>query len=693
GGGGTGGGGTGGSMAGTGGGGTGGSMAGTGGGGTGGATPCYSVTFVAPTNGSTLTVANDTTNTCGDGFQYTVRITTGAPDGTTVQLFNNGNTLLKTATVASGAASFDVQLGSTGQSALSIQFPSTATCTDPTTRSTVTVNCPASAPTCDITTPTITPTHIALNGVVFPAGDRASQPGSPYQVTFVVTTNAEDGQQVTLSFNDVAPPSTVTTLMGTVANGTATFGVGLSPDATYQVKATCKNANNVTGMSAATNFPVDTTAPNLTVSSPVAAQFFGPTDLDNQGRFKVCGQTTSADAAGLPASLGAAANNLCVSLGGSATCAATAAVTAVNTDACALVTCPGAAPFNLTVTLKDGAGNPTATTIQGVSCASTLPSVQVVKPVSDAPAFTDTSKHILSANTVVGVADLDGTTPGAQADVVACTDRSGSAALLVGRSGGTLNQLGSSIQTVAAVTADNCPAGLGFVAHFSGVTLPDSIENTNGTLATPTELRVSVTDAVNPASIGSSVPVDLWVDPVPPALTLSSPANLCGSFQQSSTPVLQDVAFNAETGAVSLFVTNGASTLMRGSPGFANGVATFTAVSFAPGQNDVTATETDPAGNVTTFATVPCTVIIGSAPVVTFNTPTSGQILCAMGSSTPGCVQDGDGTTNGWQGTITVHVSGDGQPITSGNVTFSADAMTIGMAALDSNGNASIGPN
>ncbi|HEY5453315.1 MAG TPA: hypothetical protein VIQ54_31390, partial [Polyangia bacterium] len=282
--------GTGGGAAGTGGG-------GTGGGGTGGTQPCYSVAFVAPTNGATLTVNDDTNNTCADGFQYTVRITTAAPDGTMVQLFNNGNTLLGTATVASGAASFAVQLASLGQSALSIQFPTTAACADPTTRSTVTVNCPASAPTCNISQPTISATHIALNGVLAPAGDRASQPGSPYQVTFVVTTNAEDGQPVTLAFN-TTPPGTPMMLSGTVANGSATFGVPLSPDGTYQVTATCRNAANVTGMSAATSFPVDTTAPNLTVTSPMANQFLGPTALDTQGRFNVCGRTTSTDAAG-----------------------------------------------------------------------------------------------------------------------------------------------------------------------------------------------------------------------------------------------------------------------------------------------------------------------------------------------------------------------------------------------------------
>src|SRR5438876_130758 len=86
------GGGTGGSVAGmggggTGGGGTGGSVAGTGGGGTGG-TACYAVTFTAPITGATLTVADDTTTTCADGFQYAVAITTNAPAGTMVQLFN-----------------------------------------------------------------------------------------------------------------------------------------------------------------------------------------------------------------------------------------------------------------------------------------------------------------------------------------------------------------------------------------------------------------------------------------------------------------------------------------------------------------------------------------------------------------------------------------------------------------------------
>ena len=265
---------------GAGGGGTGGG--GIGGGGTGGgATPCYTVAFAAPISGSTLNVTNDKTSTCADGFQYDVRITTNAPAGTDVSLYN-GNALLRTVQVAAGAALFaDIQLASTGMSALSIQFPSTAMCTDPTTKSTVTVSCPSTAPSCTISAPTISPTHPALNGVLAPAGDRASQIGSPYQVTFQVTTSAEDGQPVTLTYGPTGS-TTPTTLTGTATGGVATFGVPLSPDGTFDVRASCRNMAGITGMSMLTSYPVDTTAPNLSVSQPTDGQFFPPSALDER---------------------------------------------------------------------------------------------------------------------------------------------------------------------------------------------------------------------------------------------------------------------------------------------------------------------------------------------------------------------------------------------------------------------------
>ena len=132
--------------------------------------------------------------------------------------------------------------------------------------------------------------------------------------------------------------------------------------------------------------------------------------------------------------------------------------------------------------------------------------------MSDAPAFTDPSRHILSATARRGRARPERERRRARrptsspAPIAPAPPRCWSVSA-AGRSARSVR-----CTTVAAVPADNCPTGLGFVARFTGVTLPDSIENTDGTLATPTELRVRVVDAVNPSSVGNSVAVDLWVD-------------------------------------------------------------------------------------------------------------------------------------------------------------------------------------
>ncbi len=652
-------------------------------GGTDVAAPCYTVAFTKPTNNQTLTVADDKTNTCADGFQYDVVITTNAPAGTTVQLFS-GATMLSAVSVANGGATFPVQLMSTGASTLQIEFPSRAACTDPSTRSNVNVTCPNTPPTCNITQPTISATHPALNGVQAPAGDRTSLPGSPYEATFVVTTSAEDGQQISLRITDTTS-NAVTTVTAPVSGGQATRSVTLEPDGrTYSVVATCTNRNGIAGSSAIASFPVDFTPPTLTIASPTAGQFIGP-----PGTVQVCGQTTSADAAGLPASLGAAQNNLCVALAGSASCIGTVAVTAVNTNACVAVACPGAAPFDINVTLTDAAGNPTTRGVQGITCASMLPSVQIITPVSDSPTFNDPAFHILSATAPVGVRDTQPAVAGAQANIVACTNNGGQAALFVGRRGdASLSQLGSAVTPVAAVPADNCPNGLGFVIRFSNVTLPQSTENADGTLLQPTEIQVSVTDSGNPQVIGRSAPLDLWVDTNPPAISLMAPVGLCGSFQQASTTLTQTVSFTADDRLVVLQVVNGASTDTYDAPTFSAGVATFTGVVFDQGQNDMSVAIADPAGNITNMTPDPCTVTIGSAPVVTFNTPTSANGLCPVGATSPGCIADADGTTAGWQGAVSVHVTGGGQPITSGTVTFTIGATTLGVATLDGSGNA-----
>lgn len=654
-------------------------------------TPCYTTAFTAPVDGATLTVADDTGNTCADGFQYNVKITSAAPDGTDVTLYD-GTQLLMTVKVSGGAATFaNVQLsiGSTAQT-LRIQYPTTATCT---VSELVTVNCPNNPPSCAISKPVISATHPDLNGVASPTGDRTSSAGSPYQATFVVTTNAEDGQAVTLAVDSVTTGTdagtTSTPVDGTpsanVSGGAATFGLTLSPDGTYEVVATCKNKEGITSTSTKSTFTVDTTPPTLTVSSPTAGQFIST--LDANGAFKVCAQTTSPDAAGLAASLGAGQSNLCASAG--AATPVCGPVATVSTDACVSVTCPGAAPFALTVTLKDAAGNPQTQTISGVSCASSAPTVQIVAPASDAPGFTDPSKHILAATAPTGILDKDPTTPGAQVDVVACTDTAGTAVLKVGHQGDTtLTALGSPVTTVAAVAGDNCPTGLGNVARFSSVTLPESTEGTDGKLTAATQLVVTLTSAANSAAVGTSAPDNVWVDTTPPSLALSTPANLCGSFTQSASAVTDNLAYTADYSSVSVQVTNNGTTTTYNSPAFVGGVATFANVAFIEGLNNIVTSEFDPAGNETTLAT--CGVTIGSGPVVTFTTPTAANVLCPAGATSLACIDDNDTGDAGWQGSLAVSVKASGVPVAGSVVTFTQGSTTLGTATTDAGGTAQI---
>jgi hypothetical protein len=643
---------------------------------------CYMVSFQQPTDLTTLSAANDKdADQCANGFQYDVIInSTDAPAGTVVNLLG-GNVMLASTTVMAGKATFSgVTLASSGDTALSIQFPSTMPCTDPTTKAKVTVTC--KVPACTISKPS----HTTLNGIpVAQGGDRVSTVGSPYQVAFEVTTDIEDGRPVALKIDNAATPATVSTVMGTAMGGKATFsGVTLTPDAKYEVIATCTDKNNVVGSSMKATFTVDTTPPDLTVSKPKNGDFFGPADL-TAGKFKVCGNTTATDAVNIPPGQGTLATNFCIT--GTNNCVA---VTAVGTDACLDLACPGGAPFDISVNLNDAAGNIVTKTVTGVSCASTLPSVRIVAPVSDAPTFSDKTKRLLSAAAAGAgqLKDLDANAAGAQANVSACSDRAGMAQLLVGHAGdATLSALGSAVATVAAGVGE-CPAGFGFIAKFNGVTLPESTENASGALTAATELRVDLTD-VSTAK-GSSAVADIWVDTVAPVVSLKTPANLCGSFQQSAATFMSDVALNSDTATVTLTVTNGASTDTRSNPTVAAGVATFTAVNFDQGQNSVAAVATDAAGNTTTLAPAPCTVTVGGAPVVGFTKPLMTQSLCPNGSVAANCIADNDAGTPGWQGSITVHVTVGAVPLGSTNVTFTIGATTLGTALLDVNGNATL---
>ena len=125
-------------------------------------------------------------------------------------------------------------------------------------------------------------------------------------------------------------------------------------------------------------------------------------------------------------------------------------------------------------------------------------------------------------------------------------------------------------------------------------------------------------------------------------------------------------------------MTNNGVTTTYDTPAYVSGVATFGSVAFAEGQNALVATESDPAGNATVLAT--CTVTIGSAPVVTFTTPTAGAILCPSGATAPGCIDDTDTGTPGWQGNLTVHVTAGSSNVNGSVITFTDGATTFGTA-------------
>jgi hypothetical protein len=222
------------------------------------------------------------------------------------------------------------------------------------------------------------------------------------------------------------------------------------------------------------------------------------------------------------------------------------------------------------------------------------------------------------------------------------------------------------------------------------VTVPESNEHADGTLLAATRLEVTLADAGNTALVGTSTPVDVWVDSAAPTLTVNTPSGLCGSFDLSSTAVTQAVSFNAENGGVSVQLTNGSSTTTYNTPTFATGVATFSNVLFNTGENDLVVTATDPAGNSTTLTPNPCMVTVGAAPVVTFTIPVAGAVLCPVGSPNPGCLIDSQSATPGWQGDVSVHATIDGQPLTGVNVTFMVGTTTLGMASLDIGGNATL---
>jgi hypothetical protein len=644
---------------------------------------CYAVSFIRPVDLAMFSAADDKNgDNCADGFQQDVQIATDAPNGTDVSLFVDGASRATVKAVGGKATFVGVTLPTSGEVGLDIGFPTRVQGSCAGIR--VTVDC--RVPVCVIGRPIISPAHPALNGVsVVQGGDRVSATGAPYEVGFEVATNIGNNQIVALDIADVASASTAFTVIVRASGGKAIFlGVPLPSETTYAIQARCVDGNGVVGRSVKGMYPVDTTPPQLTISKPASGDFIGPSDV-TAGTFLVCGRTTSDDAVSLDAALGSRVSNYCVTIVGAPGCVP---MMATGTDACVNVPCLTLAPFDITVALTDAAGNPQTKTISDVSCATTLPAVQIVSPVSDAPTFTEPAKHLLGATAPQALRDQSGATPGAQTDVVACATRAGTATLFSGHQGdATLVQVGSPVGTRAAVPADGCPAGFGFAVTFSGATLPESTEKPDTSLLAATELRVDLTD-LSGATNGSA-PLDLWVDTGVPTLTQVSPLNLCGSFHQTPTTFVAAVTVSSTGGIGSVTKTDDVGMVGFTSMNFPPSV-TFPALVFNQGQSVISGMIADRAGNSSVFQPNPCIVTVGAPPIITFTTPTDGKRLCAATATATDCINDADAAAPGWQGSLIVGVTVSGAPVKMGNVAFSDGMSTLGVAMLDASGHAQL---
>ncbi|MBN2197028.1 MAG: FG-GAP repeat protein [Polyangiaceae bacterium] len=628
----------------------------------GGPAPACVASFVEPMDGALLD-ADDDADEDVDGFQYDVAVATDAPAGTTALLYA-GSQLLGETAVSGAMARFDgVTLSATGTTDLEVEIEASPTPCGALAH--VAVTAPG-VPTCLITAPTISTTHRALNGVpVAEGGDRVSSVGSAYQAAFAVATDVEDGQPVLLLVND-------TQLATNAVGGHATFpGVTMVPDSDFSVSARCIAASGATGSSAVGTYPVDSTAPLLdvfkvkggTVTELWGGDHWDPEDDGdadpiNGLQLRICGVTTSADALDFAPSLGVGQQNLCVGIGtASPTCVAAVeggAPGAGSEDgACIDLACPGSGSFELAVTLRDEAGNPTTMTTGGLTCASELPQVQFVDPIGDAPPWENPNLRILAAsNPTATRIDQNAAAPGAQYTVTACTSaETGTARLLGARQGSTPAVL--STATVLSDATGVCSA-LTRLVTFPGVTLPESAVNSRFELATPTELTVEVTDGSN--GVGTST-IALWVDSVAPTLSLAAPGGFCGSYINADDSVTRDLTFGTSLVPVDVWVIGPNDTQTLQATTLAGVSARLDAVRFDLGESELDAMVTEPSGN-TGSITADCRVSVGTTPppTVTWVTPTGTSRLGGAGATGVNVIPDADADA-GWQGLLRVCVA------------------------------------
>ena len=483
--------------------------------------------------------------------------------------------------------------------------------------------------------------------------------------------------------------------VATVADGVATFaGVTLAPDTAsipFSITATCLATDGSSVQSGSVSYFVDTGAPALTVLEPAPGQHFSFESGDDVNserdelQFNVCGNTDNPDALNLSPDLGEAAANFCVRRGvESPVCAPAVTEGAGSADgACVEYTCPSNAPFTLTVSLTDAAGNVDSQEIVEVTCSSDKLDVVIISPADE--------DQLIAAGQMMppaGTLDADANEPGGQLEVIACSSAAvGSTATLFGSVLGNDPAELDQVELVAA-TDDVCGVAspLGSVAHFlgngAGVTLPESTINSNGTTI-DVRLFVKVTDESTETGqsgdhdvwVDTKLPIVTWVNPFPSAGAQYPQEGLCGLFR-SPTELGINLQFTCEDHyPVSIEIDGPSTNQPDDLPGGGLVGGTEPKIfNFDFGASTLTAEVTDPAGNGGLMA--PCIVDVGEPPTITWDAPLAGT-TALVGADTAGASDDDDQTA-GWQGDLIVTVTDfdfDAEP--TAQVAFSLDGSQL----------------
>ncbi|WP_143473853.1 Ig-like domain-containing protein [Limnohabitans sp. G3-2] len=421
----------------------------------------------------------------------------------------------------------------------------------------------------------------------------------------------------------------------------------------YPVTATITdNANNATNDSTTHELLFDTTAPSAPAGDVAAASDSGASNTDNLTNDTtptIVGTGTPGDTIQLYAPNGT-------------TLLGTAVVDAAGNWA---VTPSSALPSglnNLQVTATDPAGNTSAPGTVPVTIDTTAPAAPtaVLNPSSDSGTQGDSITH---DNTPT----LSGT--GVAGDTITLKDANGNViATAVVDSNGNWS----------ATPANALPNGLNNLS----VTATDPAGNTSAPAALP--ITIDTTASAAPVA----------------ALAAASDSGVVGdSITNNSTPTLQGTGTPGDT--IQLFAPNGTTLLGTAVVG-SNGTWAITPTTAQPdGLNNFKVNATDPAGNVSPFATVPVTIDT-TAP----NAPAADvAALSDTGSSnTDNITRDSTPTISGASATpgdtITVTMPGTGEVLTAvvaANGTWSVtptQALADGTAdalvtATDPQGNAS----